>query len=307
MPSSDATFDLVEYRGSAPGPVVALLGGIHGDEEEGVLAVQRVCAALETGLLRGAVLAVAIAHPAAYAANSRTSPLDGRNLARCFPGDPQGSPTERLAHKLTERVIRPSDRLIDLHSAGRHYAMPTFAGFTQSRDQLAEQARAMAVAFGAPLVWEHPGPPAPGRTVSAAFDLGIPSIYVEGSGSGSLEQPELDTYVNGVLRVLEGLDMLALGPRARSRPERVMRGGDGDLDAGIAAPVAGRFVARSTAGAVLAAGAPIGDIVDDDGRSVASIIAPRAATVVFLRRTTRIGLGEVVCALGPPAVSWEDA
>jgi predicted deacylase len=306
MPGRGATFEVVEHVGREPGPTVSLLGGVHGDEEEGVLAVQRVGAALrDVPLARGMVRAVAVAHPAAYAANTRTSPLDGLNLARCFPGKPLGSPTERLAYELTERVIRGSDRLIDLHSAGRRYAMPTFVGYTRSDDAAEASARAMAAAFGAPLIWEHPAPPAPGRTVSAAFALGIPSIYVEGSGGGSLEQAELDVYVDGVLSVLAALGMTA-PQTVRRRPLRIIPGGSGDLDGGIAAPAGGRFVARSAAGAVLTAGEPIGDLVDEDGATISTIVCPRDATLVFVRRAARIQAGEVVCSLAPPSVPWED-
>src|SRR5271165_1236783 len=93
--ASDAV--LTTVRGSEPGPTLALLGGVHGDEEEGVLAVRRVLLEAMDLPLCGTIRAVAPAHPASWAACSRTSPLDGGNLARSFPGDVGGSPTQLLA------------------------------------------------------------------------------------------------------------------------------------------------------------------------------------------------------------------
>lgn len=308
MSSRGGTFELTAHRGAAPGPTVALLGGIHGDEEEGVLAVQRVEAALvERPLACGTLRAVAVAHPAAYAASSRTSPLDGLNLARAFPGDPDGSATQRIAHALTERAIRDSDLLVDLHSAGRAYAMPTFAGCIEDGGDVSARSRRAARAFGAPLLWEHPGPAAPGRTIATAISLGIPCIYVEGSGGGSVEQAELDVYVGGVLRVLADLGMLAFEPPASTGIERVVRGGGGNLDAGLLAPCGGRFVAACAAGDVLAAGARVGEIVDEAGSRAVELIAPADCTVMFLRRAARIDAGEVVCAFGAPAAPWGEA
>lgn len=308
MAGREPTFEVLEHVGAQPGPTVALLGGIHGDEDEGVLAVQRVSAALRTSpLVRGVVRAVPIAHPAAYAANRRTSPLDDLNLARCFPGDPAGTPTERLAQALKERVIYGSDLLIDLHSAGRAYAMPTFVGYVESGDGVGTRSRRAAVAFGAPLLWAHAGPVAPGRTISAALDRGIPGIYVEGSGGGSLERRELDLYVDGVLGVLGDLRMTSAQPAARRRPRLLVRGGGGDVDAGVAAPCGGRFVADRRPGEALAAGDRIGEIVDDLGETVAEIRAPADATLMFLRRTAHIAAGDVVCSFGGPAVPWRDA
>ncbi len=294
---------MVEYVGAAPGPVVALLGGIHGDEDEGVLAVQQVCAVLEAQPpAAGSVRAVAVAHPAAYAADTRESPLDGLNLARCFPGRADGSATERLAYELTEGVIAGSDLLIDLHAAGKAYAMPNFVGYIEDGSPVAERSRRAAYAFGLPLVWEHEAPAPPGRTVSAALERGIACVYVEGSGGGSLQRDEQARYVQGVLNMLADLGILA-GDRAPalSPPPRVMRGAGGDLDASIVAAVSGRFVAAADAGAQLAAGDPIGAIVDEDGRTAAEIRSPADATLIFLRRTARIAAGEAVCSLGPPA------
>jgi uncharacterized protein len=297
-------FEIVEHAGVEPGPAVALLAGVHGDEEEGVLAVQRIRSRLaERPLVRGTLRSVAVAHPAAYAADRRTSPLDGLDLARSFPGDAGGTPTQRLAHELTERVIRGSDLMIDLHSAGRAYAMPCFAGYVDDGDEVSARSRRAAVAFSAPLLWEHAGPVPAGRTLSAAIALGTSCIYVEGSGGASLEQRELDLYVGGVLA---DLGMLAWDPPA-GRLASVIRGGGGNLDAGVTAPCGGRFVAARAAGDVLAAGERVGEIVDADGVCVAEITAPSDSTLVFLRRFARIDQGDVVCALAPPAVAWEES
>lgn len=300
-----SAFDLVEHAGPQDGPVVALVGGVHGDEEEGVLAVQRVSAALaERPLVRGRVRAVAIAHPAAYAAAQRTGPDDGLDLARSFPGDPGGRPTERLAHELTERVIRGSDLLIDLHSAGVANAMPTFVGWVAAGDTASERARSVAERFGIPLLWEHRPPVPPGRTVSAAHALGVASVYAEGSGGGSLERDEVELFVAGVLGTLCDLGMAAFDPPRRDPPRAIVRDGAGDLDAGLRAPVAGRFVAHRAAGDAVAEGDRIGEVVDAGGAMAAAIDAPAAGTLMFVRRRARIAAGEVVCALGGPIEPW---
>ncbi|MDW5598779.1 succinylglutamate desuccinylase/aspartoacylase family protein, partial [Conexibacter stalactiti] len=62
LPAGGATLVVDELRG-ADGPTVALLGGVHGDEPEGVLAVRRVVAELRAGGLRGTLRALAVANP----------------------------------------------------------------------------------------------------------------------------------------------------------------------------------------------------------------------------------------------------
>ena len=112
----DATgFDRWRLEATVPGPRVVVLGGVHGDETEGVLAASRLTREVDA-LARGILDVVPVCHEVAFAADSRTSPLDGGNLARVFPGDAAGSPTERLAHHLTRDVLQGADLLVDLHT-----------------------------------------------------------------------------------------------------------------------------------------------------------------------------------------------
>ena len=122
---------------------------------------------------------VPVAHPAAFAANTRTGP-DGDNLARVFPGKADGTPTERVAAVLTEQILSKADALVDLHTAGRHYDMALLAGFGSSGPgPVQDTARKMAEAFGADVVWLHPGT-STGRTLSVMQERGKPAI-VEGA------------------------------------------------------------------------------------------------------------------------------
>ena len=113
---------------SGDGPRLAVLAGVHGDEPEGVLAARRLLVRLETLPFAGTVVVIPVACPGAFAADTRASAVDGLNLARTFPGNPGGSDSQRLAHALTEQVIAPASLLVDLHSSGKDYEMPLFAG-----------------------------------------------------------------------------------------------------------------------------------------------------------------------------------
>ena len=52
-----------------------------------------------------------------------------------FPGAPDGSPTEQIAHLLTQRLIDGVDLLIDLHSAGANFDMPLLCGYNEGDDR----------------------------------------------------------------------------------------------------------------------------------------------------------------------------
>src|SRR3954451_19722762 len=126
---SAACYPIVVIAGAAPGPTAALVAGIHGDEYEGPRALFQLMAEIRPAELRGRLVIVPIAHLAAFGAGTRTSLLDGANLARIFPGDAHGTVTQRLAYDLFETVIRQSDFLVDLHSGGTKLDFLQVAGW----------------------------------------------------------------------------------------------------------------------------------------------------------------------------------
>ncbi|WP_191245554.1 succinylglutamate desuccinylase/aspartoacylase family protein [Amycolatopsis deserti] len=284
---------MTTLEGAEPGPTVALLGGVHGDEDEGVLAVRRLLNLLNREELAGRVKAVAPANPVAWDAGTRVSPLDDGNLARSFPGDGSG-PTAALASALTSDLIDGADLLIDLHSAGVAYRMPLFCGFVGNVPG-AERSRRAAEAFGAPLVWVHPTV-GPGRSLTVAAERGIPALYAECSGGGGIRSDELDFYVLGVLSVLAEFGALPARHRRFPSPMRWVHGG-GDLDFGGQAAQHGLFVSVCEVGEEIAEGAEIGRMFGYDGDLLEVVRAPRRGVVMFLRRRARTRAGEVLFAM----------
>lgn len=224
-------FTLVDLVGRGDGPTLSVVGGVHGDEFEGVAACLALADQFADAPFRGRLRLVPVAHEVAHVASTRSSPIDGRNLARTFPGDPAGEPTERLAAALREHVIAGSDVFIDLHSAGTAYAMPLLVGWGDDGCPACARSAAAAEAFAAPVLWRRAGPLPPGRTLSAAHDAGIASIYAEASGGGTVTRPEAAMYAAGVRRVMASLGMLDLAPGDVAPDRAPLRlVGEGDLD-----------------------------------------------------------------------------
>jgi N-alpha-acetyl-L-2,4-diaminobutyrate deacetylase len=101
------------------GPTVLLMAGNHGDEYPGQIAIMKLMKTLTQEQITGRIIFIpAINMPAAKAA-TRLSPLDGKNLNRCFPGDIDGTATDLMAHFLTNELFPIADAVIDLHTGGR--------------------------------------------------------------------------------------------------------------------------------------------------------------------------------------------
>ena len=232
--------------GRRPGPTVVVLAGIHGDEYEGMLAIPEVFRQLQPEELAGTVIAVPVCNIPAFQTATRSSPIDGLNMARVFPGDPWGTITQRIAYWLGERIMCHAGLIIDLHSAGIAYNLPMLVGYYDPGDAMGRRAREVALNFGADVVWAHPDI-APGRTMSFAAEHGIPGVYTEAPGGGRVRPQDFDTFVNGVLNALQVMGMLRGRPAAAPPTHRLR--GSGDLDHIIAANQSGLFVAtRPTVG-----------------------------------------------------------
>jgi len=280
---------LLLARGSSDGPRALVLGGVHGDEPEGISAASAVWRDLDLEVLRGCVLVVPLANPPAWEAGTRESSVDGLNLARVFPGRPTGSLTERIAHALAG-LIAEVDLLIDLHSAGLHYAMPFLAGAYAADDDLGQRSLAAARAFGAPVLWAHPDV-APGRSLSVAVEHGITSLYVECGGGGRVRPTHHTAYRQGVRRVLAHVGCLpSMTPPPE--PQLVLRG-TGDLDTRLHVTEPGLLLEAAGLLDHIHAGQVLGRVIDPwDGRERQVLRAPHDGVVVMARRTARVQRGD---------------
>ena len=264
--------------GSQPGRTLVVTAGIHGDEYEGVRAIHEVFESLEPEELRGTFLAVPVANPPAFWSFSRCGPDDGENMARVFPGKAGGSVTSALAFALDQFIFPNADFFLDLHSAGVRYLMPTMAGYHLS-DSRSRQA---ADIFGAPVTWGH-SEIAPGRTLSACLARGIPFLYTEARGAGRIHRDDLHVFTRGIRNLLSHLD---ISPAPLERADPPLRlSGDGNIDAGLAAPCDGFFTASVDLLETVRKGQPIGRILDLHGRERARVVSPGDGVIGMLRAT----------------------
>jgi hypothetical protein len=106
---------------------------------------------LDTERLAGSIVAVPVVNPESFRGRTPfVSPADGKNLNRCFPGDPQGTFSDVLADLVFRRFVHGSDALLDLHGGDMVEALEPFALYDAS--PVEERSLEIARAFGLPWV-----------------------------------------------------------------------------------------------------------------------------------------------------------
>jgi N-alpha-acetyl-L-2,4-diaminobutyrate deacetylase len=198
---------------NGPGPTALLTGGNHGDEYEGPVALQALAHDLDPACMTGRVLVVPFMNAPAFHAARRTSPLDGVNLNRCFPGHPNGSPTERIADYFLRTLVPMADVVLDFHSGGKSLDFVPFAAAHLLDDARQQRACVDAMrAFNAPYsVLLKEQDPA-GMYDTAVEQAGKVFVSTELGGGGTVTAASARIARRGVRNLLRHAGILAGEP-----------------------------------------------------------------------------------------------
>jgi uncharacterized protein len=285
----------LEITGTGDGPRLTVLAGVHGCEYA-PMAAQRIWArGLGDRELRGRVLAIPVLNlPAFWARSPFVVPEDGKNLNRCFPGDPAGSLAERLAYDTFTKVIEGSDALIDMHAGDMVEALEPFtlydAGPVEAR------ARELAEAYGLGyVIRREPSPDGAlgGMTSTAAAQIGIPAIIAEVGGCGLVEQAAVDTHVRGLNRVLARLGMSG-DPAGDGEPPRTLR-----RFLWLYCQQAGFWAPAEPVGSEVAEGQVLGTVSSIDGTEILeTITAPSDGVLMFVTSSPAVAADGLLLGLG---------
>ena len=165
-------------------------------------ALTRFMRGLDTGDAARLDVAAPIVNVTAFRGRSPfVTPEDGKNLNRCFPGAPDGTHSEQLAHHVFTELISGSDLLIDLHGGDLVEALEPFtlfdgvAGGRPGRGARPRLRPAYVIARAASSAIE-------GTTSAAAADAGIPGITPEAGGCGLMEEDAIRAHYDGLANAL---------------------------------------------------------------------------------------------------------
>jgi predicted deacylase len=220
-------------RGTRPGPTLAILCSVHGDENGSLLALKKLIETIDRHTLSGTVLAVPVANPLAFADLRRETceQRENTDLHRCFPGNPRGSITEMIAAVLAKEVIAKSDAVVDIHAGGNGGRIQQRADLSEdATGEVRERSLAMCRAFGTGFVHVNFLPVS--TAAGWANSQGIAACAVEIGGT-YLTTPLTDYYRDLTMRGFEAvMIMLGMTPGAQPQiPEQHMFGRKGRKEA----------------------------------------------------------------------------
>jgi len=285
------SLDVLVVKGCKPGSTLMATAGVHGDEYEGMFAVRNIYAELDPNKMAGTFIGIPVCNTLAFENLSRETPAyaDGLNLARVFPGDPQGSYTQKLAYELLQLALRNlrlgKDVIVDLHSSGTPYDYVPMMGAHVTANF--EKEKELSRVTGITNLWELNKNPK--SLNGAASDAGLLSLGGEIAGRGGAKSQDIEIYTN-VLRNLCGF--LKIAPYSYKVCE------------GNFLPVhtqkfteTGLFVSDLELGCTLHKGDKVGTLYDHRGEVLQTINAACDGTLWGIRRKAAVYAGEVAYLL----------
>jgi hypothetical protein len=191
------------------GPTVVIEGGNHGDEYEGPIVIHDLYRDLDAGTVQGRLILMPANNVHAVMQGQRTSPVDGLNFNRTFPGEPLGTITQQISAYLSDHIFPRADAFLDLHSGGSSLVMTPSAIVEPTTDPELHRRNVAAVrAFDAPVSVVIANMGDPRTATAAACRAGLVTVGTEMAGGGTVTPEALETCRRGVRNVLAHLGVL---------------------------------------------------------------------------------------------------
>jgi len=287
-------------RGARPGPVLALIAGNHGYEYPPVLALQRLRGQIDPAELSGELILVHTANmPSFLGRTVYFSPVDGKNLNRVYPGKPDGTVSERIAHAITTEVIEKADYVLDLHCGdGNEWLRPYVYQNVTGNAALDKSIERLVMAFGIDhVVVDRDRPTDPAHSLycsTTAITRGKPAMTIESGSLGMSDEESVERIVSGIYGVLRELRMKEGGPDPLSQAVFL------DPTEVVSSPETGILYAQVECNQTVPKGAILAHITDFFGKTLAEVRSPLDGLVLYIVATPPIVKGQPVACVGVP-------
>jgi ectoine utilization protein EutE len=280
------------------GPTVLVLGGNHGDEYQGQIAIMKLARELTPEKVTGRIILIpSLNFPAARAA-TRLSPLDGMNMNRAFPGDAEGPVTSQIAHYLRTVLFPISDVVIDIHSGGRsmEFVPCSHMHLVPDREQRAKMFAAM-LAWGTEFCFIYADIAGTGLLPVEAENQGKLVITTELGGGECIPASVHRIAQGGLKNVL--IHVGALKGREQSRKAPTIITQATNREDYILAPESGIFEVTVDLGAKVKKGQVVGFIhhLERPDRAPEEIISQSAGYLITMRAPCLTQQGDCVAVI----------
>ncbi len=285
---SPVSLPVAVLNGAADGDTLYMQAASDGDELNGVGVIQRVVPQLDPAEFAGTLLVVGIVNYHGFQVAEHRNPIDDTKLNRTYPGNANGSSSERIAHATFQAASR-ADLILDLHQGSTSRMINEVRVRCGRHHRHHRECLELARAFDAGYVLDQKGPE--GQLARAGPDEGIPTVDPELGGAVGWDEESIQVGVEGVFNVLRYYDFLDGDAPATSQTRA--KGFDR-----YGSPAGGLVRFQVDLGERVRAGETLFEITDSFGGTKARVTADANGIFWRSRRLPQVATGEYVCSVG---------
>jgi hypothetical protein len=275
-------------NGAEGGRTLYVQAASDGDELNGVGVVRQVVPRIDPTELSGTILVVGIVNYHGFQRAEHRNPIDDTKMNRTYPGDTEGTSSERIAAATFEAATR-ADLVLDLHQGSTSEMIDEVRVRCGPRHRMHDECLELAKAFNCGYVLDQKGPD--GQLARAAPDEGIPTVDPELGGSVGWDAESVRKGVEGVFNVLAAYDFLD-----GTAPDEPQVRASGFEQYG--SPVGGLVDLQADLGDRVTPGDVLFEVTDVFGERRAEVTTDTSGVFWRSRRLPQVASGEYVCSVG---------
>ena len=292
---------LTVIKGKDKRIVFTILAGVHGAEYAPIIATQKLIKKLEVKRLSGTIIILPITNIGAfYSSTPYVNPIDNLNINRIFPGNKNGSVSEKIAHFIATKIIPVSDVFLDAHSGDANEDLLPFVCYYDNQNYpfQTKMAKELSEYSGFENVISYPYTIKNSEPALYAFkqatQVGKIALSFESGKLGYLQPKAVDRILRGYYRIFDKLEMYEYNDledktkfKRLNSPYYIKSKFQGILYSGYKA---GEKVLKNN---------ELGFITDEFGKIIERYFASKSGTILYMKGTPPVNIGDTVFSISP--------
>ena len=292
---------LTVIKGKDQGIVFTILAGVHGAEYAPIIATQKLIKKLEFNKLTGTIIILPITNIGAfYSSTPYVNPIDNLNINRIFPGNENGSVSEKIAHFIATKIIPLSNVFLDAHSGDANEDLLPFVCYYDNKSYpfQTKMAKELSEYSGFENVISYPYTIKITEPALYAFkqatQVGKIALSFESGKLGYLQPKAVDRILRGYFRIFDKLKMYKYNdPLGKIKFKRL------NSPYYIKSKFQGILYSEYKAGDKVLKNRELGFITDEFGEIIERYFATKSGTILYMKGTPPVNIDDTVFSISP--------
>lgn len=285
-------------KGKNKGAVFTILAGVHGYEYPPIIATQNLLKKIDVEKLNGTLIIIPLTNTASFFARTPfVNPQDNKNLNNAFPGDKNGTITEKIAHFITQEIIPITDVFLDIHGGDACEDLVPFVCYYNNvkNPEKTALAKKLSENSGFEYVVSY------GYTLSdtdkakyafkQAVQNGKTALSIECGKMGNVQEENVQLIEKGVYNMFATMNMYANGRKINPN----IKYGTNQVD--LKSAVKGIFYSKYKAGDMVKKDEIVGYTTNEFGTILEKYKAPKNGMILYKLATPPININDTVMCI----------